>query len=202
MLCSCSNSDTKFVIEGTVADTSCDGAQIFLVPLTEAATHETVDSVVIKDRHFRFEGNEAKIRSLRLQMPQRMQYQELLVYTEPGTIKAHIAQRGSVTGTKNNELLQMWKTTQEDCVAARAQLIDKYGTNAHDAQYIHAMDSLRNAMATATFNFLKQAGMNPLTRFFYMGNKGNLTPEQRQQLGDFEADYQHMIDSIRKANGK
>lgn len=198
-LVSCKDESKHFVIEGTIADTSCDGAQIFLVPLTEPATHETVDSVVIKDRKFRFEGDEARICALRLQMPQRMNFQELLVYTEPGNIEAFVSQHGSVTGTKNNDLLQEWKTIQERCFDIRNRTLDEVKYDYNSLRYHNVLDSLNRVMGDATYDLLKKAGINPITRFFYAGNKTNLSPEQRADLQNFEDDYIHQQDSIRKA---
>lgn len=197
-LTSCNNNQ-EFTIEGEISDTSCDGAQIFLVPLTEPATHETVDSVVIKDRHFTFKGNKTRICVLRLQMPQRMNFQELLVYTEPGNIKAFVAQIGSVTGTKNNDLLQVWKTQQESCVQKRKDAYEACGGNMALPAYQHTLDSLNTVMADATYHLIKTSGLNPLTRFLYSGNKRNLTDEQKKDLQYMEDDLQHQLDSIRKA---
>lgn len=198
-LTSCNNNNQEFTIEGEVSDTSCDGAQIFLVPLTEAATHETVDSVVVKDRHFTFKGNKTRICALRMQMPQRANFQELLVYTEPGNIKAFVAQRGSVTGTKNNDLLQAWKTKQETCMQKRMEAFVACGKNMEDPVFKQTLDSLKTVMADATYQLLKTSGLNPLTRFLYKGNKRNLNDEQMKDLQFMEDDYQHQLDSIRKA---
>lgn len=197
-LASCSD-DKEFVIKGEIADNSCDGAQIFLVPLTEPATHETVDSVVIRDRKFEFHGNKTRIASLRLQMPQRMNFQELLVYTEPGVITAHVAQRGSVTGTKNNDLLQQWKGIQESCVEARTEALEAVGNNYNDPEYRTVLDSLQTVMSDATFNLIKASGLNPLTRFLYAGNKTNLNARHQKELEFMEVDLQHQLDSIRKS---
>lgn len=196
-------SDTQqsgtFVIEGEVCDNSCDSAQIFLVPLTEPATHETVDSVYIIDGKFRFEGTKTRIAALRLQMPQRMKFQELLVYTEPGTIKAKLAEIGSVTGTKHNDLIQEWKTTQESCLKCRAEALELHNGNYNAPGYVAVYDSLNKVMGNATYKFLKSTDVNPLSNFFYLNNKGHMTPEQIADLNAHEEYYQHVLDSIRKA---
>lgn len=198
-LTSCQNASEKYIIKGEVSDHSCDGAKIFLVPLTEEATHETVDSVVIKDGKFTFEGTKVQIAALRLQMPQRTKFQELLVYTEPGTIIAKIAPIGSVTGTKCNDQLQSWKETQEACFAAKQRVLEETHHDINSLAYHHAMDSLKTVMSDATYNLIKECGVSPFTRFFYMGNRSNLSDKQRADLKDMEADYQHQLDSIRKA---
>lgn len=189
----------KFVIEGEVSDHSCDSAQIFLVPLTEAATHETVDSVVIIDGKFRFEGTKVRVASLRLQMPQRMNFQELLVYTEPGVIKAKIATVGSVTGTKTNDLIQEWKTTQEQCMAMRTYTYGQCNENEASPRFQFVVDSLNKVMGNATFKVIKESGLNDFTRFFYSFNKRHMSEEQQKELQYMEDDYQHRLDSIRKA---
>lgn len=202
VLCSCKNAtatktDGDFVINGTVSDNSCDGAQIFLVPLTEEATHETVDSVVIKDGKFSFKGNKARICALRLQMPQRMKFQELLVYTEPGTISAYVAADGSVTGTHNNDLLQEWKTVMQRCASARRSILD--GKHTIDSPGVRPkIDSLTQIIGDATFKLVKESGVNPFSRFFYMNNRGTMNDAQIKQLDYMEKDYQHYLDSIRQ----
>ena len=202
LLASCKKSDDqtgKFIIEGEVCDHSCDSAQIFLVPLTEPATHETVDSVYIIDGKFRFEGTKTRIAALRLQMPQRIKFQELLVYTEPGTIKAKLAEIGSVTGTKHNDLIQEWKTTQEACLKCSAEVLEQNDGNYQAPAYIAVYDSLNKVMGEATYKFLKSTDVNPLSNFFYLNNKRHMTPEQIADLNAHEEYYQHVLDSIRKA---
>lgn len=187
----------KFIIEGEVCDNSCDSAQIFLVPLTEPATHETVDSVYIIDGKFRFEGTKTRIAALRLQMPQRLKFQELLVYTEPGTIKAKLAEIGSVTGTKHNDLIQEWKTTQESCVEARSRALERFGGNNNAPGFALVIDSLNKVMGGATYKLLKGTDVNPLSNLFYRNNKSQLTPDQLSEFTEHEEYYQHMLDSIR-----
>lgn len=188
----------KFIIEGEVCDNSCDSAQIFLVPLTEPATHETVDSVYIIDGKFRFEGTKTRIAALRLQMPQRLKFQELLVYTEPGTIKAKLAEIGSVTGTKHNDLIQEWKTTQEECLKIRAEVLEQCNGNYQAPAYVAVYDSLNKVMGEATYKFLKSTDVNPLSNFFYLNNKGHMTQEQIDDLKPHQEYYEHVLDSIRK----
>ena len=197
-LMSCQHTPEKFVINGEVSDHSCDGAKIFLVPLTEEATHETVDSVVIKDAKFTFEGTKTQIAALRLQMPQRVKFQELLVYTEPGIITAKVAPVGRVTGTKCNDLLQSWKETQESCMASRARILEETHHDINSLAYHHVVDSLNSVMGEATYKLIKEGGMSPFTRFFYFGNRSNLTDKQRSDLQYMEDDYQHQLDSLRK----
>lgn len=189
----------KFIIEGEVCDNSCDSAQIFLVPLTEPATHETVDSVYIIDGKFRFEGTKTRVSALRLQMPHRLKFQELLVYTEPGVIKVKLAEVGSVTGTKNNDLLQEWKTTQEACFKARSEALELYGGNYEAPGYKAVFDSLNNEVGEATYKFLKSTDVNPLSNMFYRNYKSSMRPEQIKDLEAHEEYYQNMLDSLRKA---
>lgn len=198
-LASCTSQSEKYIIKGDISDNSCDGAKIFLVPLTEPATHETVDSVVIKDGKFTFEGTKTRIAALRLQMPHRLSFQELLVYTEPGEIVAHVAPVGSVTGTKNNDLLQEWKTSQENCIKIRSAVIKKYDT-IENPEAKRVIDSLSTVMGNATYKLVKESGLNSFSRFFYRNNRYTLSEQQRSDLMIMEDDYQHQLDSIRKVH--
>lgn len=126
--------NNTYRIYGEVANTLCDGATIFLVPVDGPATAETVDSAVIENRKFYFEGTIEKLAVLRLQMPQRVKFQELLLITEPGDINVWLDGIGSVTGTKQNDSLQVWKNLTETYIrqmrtapdSIRADILNTY----------------------------------------------------------------------------
>ena len=102
-----------YTIHGTVTDPKLEGAQIFLVPVEGPATHETVDSVYIKDFQFTFKGTKEQMADLRIEMSKRIGTQNLLVVTEPGDIYVSVGAISSGFGTPQNDSLQVWKELTE-----------------------------------------------------------------------------------------
>lgn len=200
-LASCVGNDKNegYVIYGEVENDSCNGAKIYLVPMTEPATHETVDSVVIVDRKFSFHGTVKRVAVLRLQMPQRFNYQELLLLTEPGIIQAKIARKGSVTGTRSNDLLQEWKSTMESCAEIRNTELTINNRDYNSPAYRRVADSLGLIVKDANLKIIKSMGFNPLSRYLYQCNRGNFPEGSKSELQSYEEDFQHYVDSIRKA---
>lgn len=108
VLASCSQKSKEYVIHGTVTNPELEGAQMFLVPMTDISS-ETVDSVVIRNLKFEFRGTEEKMAELRVEKLKRMGMENLLVVTEPGDINVTIGAVSSGMGTVQNDSLQVWK---------------------------------------------------------------------------------------------
>ena len=199
-LASCVDNDKNegFVIYGEVENDSCNGAKIYLVPMTEPATHETVDSVVIVDRKFTFHGTTKRVAVLRLQMPQRFSYQELLLLTEPGIIQAKIARKGSVTGTRSNDLLQEWKETMESCAEIRNTKFVVNNRDYNSPAYRRVADSLGLIVKDANLKIIRSMGFNPLSCYLYRCKRGNFPEGCESELQNYEDDFQLYVDSIRK----
>ena len=112
MLMSCADHSHDFSIYGTVTDPELEGACIFLVPYLEKViepTKENLDSTFIVDGKFEFHGNVERLSDIRIERRRRINVQNLLVLTEPGTINVTIGPVSSSAGTPKNDSLQVWK---------------------------------------------------------------------------------------------
>ena len=109
MLMSCtSNKGHKFTINGSVPSTQFDGKKIYLVPY-EGSNKSNVDSTIIKDGQFTFQGDTERICIIKTEILQGLDLQDLLVVTEEGDIMVKMDKNSSCHGTKQNEQLQQWK---------------------------------------------------------------------------------------------
>lgn len=112
MLMSCADHSHDFSIYGTVTDPELEGACIFLVPYLEKViepTKENLDSTFISGGKFEFHGNVERLSDIRIERRRRINVQNLLVLTEPGTINVTIGRVSSSAGTPMNDSLQLWK---------------------------------------------------------------------------------------------
>ena len=107
------NNNKNCVIEGTVNNSDLNGKRIFLVPIY----HEDslgVDSVVIENNKFRFERNQEFLADIRLDFRHRQGTENLLIITEPGTVKVVIDSISHGGGTPQNDALQSWKESLKE----------------------------------------------------------------------------------------
>lgn len=108
----CKSENKKYTIEGTVPSTKYDGEWIYLVP-AEKTSSSHADSVKITNASFTFEGNKEQMSIIRTRPLLRLKLQELLLVTEPGTVKVIVDSVSSVHGTPQNDALQSWKVEKE-----------------------------------------------------------------------------------------
>ena len=106
LLCAC-NRDT-YRIHGRVTSNELEGVKIFLVPYGHEE-RENVDSTLIRNHEFSFEGRRHWMCTLRLIAHERAKGQDLLVATEPGDIYVTIGPDSHGGGTPQNDSLQVWK---------------------------------------------------------------------------------------------
>ena len=107
LLFSCSHPD-RYRIHGRVTSNELEGVQVFLVPVGHEEP-ENVDSVVIRNHEFFFQGDRHWMCAIRLDRYHRDKGQNLLVATEPGDIYVTIGPDSSGGGTPLNDSLQVWK---------------------------------------------------------------------------------------------
>ncbi|NLA15307.1 MAG: DUF4369 domain-containing protein [Bacteroidales bacterium] len=102
--------DKTFVIEGTLPHSKYNGELVFLLPFAEKGS-ERVDSVLVENKTFRFEGkaDSAEVWILRMRHLLRMDIQEHLIMIEPGNIWVQLDSVSSSGGTPQNDKLQEWK---------------------------------------------------------------------------------------------
>jgi len=105
----CTNHST--VIEGTLPSDKYDNEKVYWVPF-EGASSKTVDSTWIHKNTFRLVvsgQNRNKMGIVRLHYLLRWGIQDILIFTESGTVKVKLDSISSATGTPLNDVLQNWK---------------------------------------------------------------------------------------------
>ncbi len=167
-----------------------DGELMYLVPM-KGKHPRKVDSVRIHNGAFRFEGDSFVVKILRSPIKHRMNLQELLVVTEPGVIHADIDTVSTGRGTPQNEALQSWKEHLSEynnaIIPAWHKL--KYDETADTALLKHRIDSLKQANAQWTYEFLMAWKGTVVGDFVGEMAKQTLTDEQREELyGDESID--------------
>lgn len=100
-------------IMGTVEGHALDGKTIYLVPVLGPHDASHVDSATISNGRFRFAVDSAEVKVIRVGYRYRENIEDLLVVSEPGTVKAHIGKISSCGGTPQNDSLQAWKEQME-----------------------------------------------------------------------------------------
>lgn len=104
------NKDNSYVIEGALyGGGKFEGETIYLVPF-EKSSSSKIDSAIIHEGRFRFEGIAEKdeICVLRMRPMMRLFIQELIIVKEPGHVRTILSKRSSVQGTPQNDSLQSW----------------------------------------------------------------------------------------------
>ncbi|WP_235655863.1 DUF4369 domain-containing protein [Prevotella heparinolytica] len=180
----CGNTKHGYVIEGTLPSVKYDGEWIYLVPMENAPGR--VDSVKIANASFSFSGQGEEMKVLRVRPLLRIDIQELLVVTEPGTIYVTADTLGSVAGTPQNDALQRWKEEREK-MQMDYRLIRKRlptATGEDSLQMVRRCDSLREQEREMNFLFLEEQGNNTLGRFMQNFLRSTLTEEQQKRLDE------------------
>ena len=122
-------------IQGVIEDPdNRDGEWIFLVP---AGPHQDadVDSAIVKGGRFTFTPDSVMVASIRLTMKRRLGLQELLVVTEPGTVKAVISADSHCSGTPQNDSIQVWKDLTMQLNSLRSSVAPQHLKDSVYTQY-------------------------------------------------------------------
>ena len=144
-LAACSACNTqesgKCIIKGVInAEDKRDSCYVFLVPQGPHEASE-VDSTLILNGSFEFTVEEEKMAIVRVTKYRRLGLQDLLVVTEPGTVRVELSGSSNGSGTEQNDSLQVWKALTEQynlanrsaaSEAERTALREVYKTRTHE----------------------------------------------------------------------
>ncbi len=172
---SCNN--PTFKISGELPDSKYDGEWVFLVPMEEH-TVDDVDSVIIENSSFVFQGNIERVAVIRMPMKQRMQIQELLVVTEPGEINVKLDSVSSAAGTPQNDALQRWKNYRAESFTKLGLAREMEKTDPDNDLH----EKIRNDLKAFNYKLLKETGDNTLGDFLYNTVKVAIPDEKRAEL--------------------
>lgn len=164
----------KYVIHGTVPPDRYNGEKIYLVP-AEGANWGNVDSTIIQNNSFTFEGDTERVWIVRMPIRLRIGMQEMLVVSEPGEIHVNIGPSSSVDGTPQNRWLQQWKNTIDDRQKAVHRLFMARRNSNEDAeaqlkdtsliQLRDTVDSLNRRMEQTARRLIKEHKGTTLANF-------------------------------------
>lgn len=179
------NSKSNFTISGQLPDKTYDGEKIYLVPI-ENAIKERVDSAVIQNGKFSFEGQilTPEIYVIRAKPVLRYNLEELLVVREPGTLTVRLDKSSSVSGTPLNDSLQYWKERKMRFDFVNAELVKQF-RDANDSLKLDLKRKAEMLNSDATnfhFSFVKNNKENIVGQFVQKIMSGSFTEEQRQML--------------------
>ena len=179
------NSKSNFTISGQLPDKTYDGEKIYLVPI-ENAIKERVDSAVIQNGKFSFEGQilTPEIYVIRAKPVLRYNLEELLVVSEPGTLTVRLDKSSSVSGTPLNDSLQYWKERKMRFDFVNAKLVKQF-SDANDSLKLdlkQRAEMLNNDASNFHFSFVKNNKENIVGQFVRKIMSGSFTEEQRQML--------------------
>lgn len=111
------NKDTCHIY-GTVPDTAKEGKKIYIVPLEGQQSASRVDSAIITNGKFEFEKDTIGMYVIRIDYHYRYDVQDMLVVTEPGTVNVTISNDSHISGTPQNDSLQVWKNLRTNVKSA------------------------------------------------------------------------------------
>jgi len=183
-LTACTNHSV--VIEGTLPSDLYDNEAVYWVPL-DGEHPKPVDSTRIRKNTFRLvitERNFGKMGVVRVRPLLRLGLQEILVFTEEGTVNVHLDSISRATGTPLNEALQYWKdrkhTYNMDLYTVRRKLSDA----GEDEQ-----SSIKNEMENVSLDYYNDVYQivvenkdNEVGKFLLSLHKERFTPKQREEL--------------------
>lgn len=109
LLSSCGNNQ-EYVIEGTLyGGSSFEGETIWMVPFSETSG-SAVDSCIIRDGRFVFEGEMegSELYVMRMRPMMSLFIDQLIFIKEPGHIRATLSRPSVAVGSPLNDSLQTW----------------------------------------------------------------------------------------------
>jgi len=178
------------VIEGTLPSDKYDKQVVFWVPM-EGEHPKPVDSTHVQKNTFRLvisPHNLNKMGIVRVRPQLRLALQEILVFTEPGTVNVHLDSISRATGTPLNETLQFWKDRKRTYDVDTYRLRRKYRTAGEDEQ-----SSIRVEMENVSaeyhndiYQLIVENKDNDLGKFLYSLHKGRFTTEQTEELSNYQ----------------
>jgi len=175
----------SYMIKGHLPDATSNGEWIYLVPL-ENASKERVDSVMIANETFQFEGSaeSPEIYIIRTKPILRLTLQELLIVKEPGELIVKIGRNSSVNGTVLNDSLQQWKEKKMRTDFLNEELRQKYKIAGISEQALikQKSDSLNSLIMDSHYNFIRNNKDNVVGQFVQKIMAGSFSPEQKKKL--------------------
>jgi len=178
--------DNHFAIEGNLPDKQYDGENMYLAPM-ENYSLDRVDSALITNGHFKFEGvaDEAELFVLRAKPILRLRLQELLVVKESGKIVVKLDEISSASGTPLNDSIQKWKVAKIRFEKNYSEFSEQYQRADSSTRTLikHRADSAFLKDIDFHFNFVKNNRDNVVGKMILRIMGGSFSKEQKKELG-------------------
>lgn len=177
----------KTVIEGTLPNDTYDSETVFWIPM-EGEHLQPVDSTSITKNTFRLvisNHNLNKMGIVRVKPHLRFGLQDILVFTEAGTVKVKLDSISSSSGTPLNDIMQKWKERKRVCdmeVYALTSVI--FQTETTDINAIEEdIKKIFAAYYEDVYRIIDENKNNGVGKFIYSIHRLFLKPEQIEALG-------------------
>ncbi|MDN5290330.1 MAG: hypothetical protein PWQ06_569 [Anaerophaga sp.] len=173
----CREKAGEYTISGSLQNNKYDGEIVYLVPL-KGANQSNVDSTIIKDGKFSFEGkvDSVGIFILRTRPLLRFKLEEILIVKEPGTVLVNFGEDSFATGTALNDSLQKWKDHKK-IFAKTSYALSESGKNDNNV-IIEKMETLKSGMRNYYTRFIIYNSKNIVGKSVFQFVKDELTEEQ------------------------
>jgi len=175
-------SDERAVIEGTLPSDEFDKQVVFWVPW-EGEHPKPVDSTHINKNKFRLvisKRNLNKMGIVRVRPEYRFDLQDILVFSEPGTIFVNFNNNSSASGTPLNQVLQQWKDNKFYCDSTNYSLYSKLNDEKDEtekARIRSEMDDNRKQLNTFLDSLVEKNKDNPVGQLINSLLTGKVTGE-------------------------
>ena len=164
----CKNRGT--VIVGSLPNDNFDKQAVYWVPLDDEHP-KPVDSTHIDKNKFRLvisSRNFNKLGVIRVRLEFRLDLQEILVFTEPGTIFVNLDKNSSASGTPLNQTLQQWKekkfTYDSTCYSIRVKYRNET-IETEKIRYKSELDDIEKEYYSYIANLVEQNNDNAIGQF-------------------------------------
>ena len=184
-LMACTNRSS--VIEGRLPNDSYNNEWVYWVPM-KGASAKTVDSTRIHKNVFHLAisaHNRNRTGIVRVRPPLRLALQDILVFTEAGTVQVQLDSVSSAAGTPLNEVLQNWKDKKQTYDKEIYALKRKLRTTdpKDEAEIKKEIENVSAAYHKDVYQIIAENKANEIGKFLYSLHKAFFTTEQIQGLG-------------------
>ncbi|HHU26570.1 MAG TPA: AhpC/TSA family protein [Bacteroidales bacterium] len=197
LLISC-QANSRYTIQGTVADEAYEGTNVYLQRMTADAM-ENIDTAIVLDGSFTFTGSvdSAVLRLIALdESLQSKRRASVPILLEPGTLTVAFDSVVTVTGTAVNDAYTTFRVKQQEVGLALRTTFENYNkakqegtlTDSMEEQVRSDFDRLNGELVGSLFAFTKENMGNELGKHLFITSHSRFEPEQQQELLDLADD--------------
>ncbi len=197
LLISC-QTNSRYTIQGTVADEAYEGTNVYLQRMTADAM-ENIDTAIVLDGSFTFTGSvdSAVLRFVALdESVQSKRGASVPMQLEPGTLTVAFDSVVTITGTPVNDAYTTFRMKQQEIGQAFRTTFENYNKAKQEGTLTEEMEKqaqgdyerLNGELVGLLFAFTKENMGNELGRYQFIISHSRFEPEQQQELLDLADD--------------